>query len=275
MHARLAELIDILDIEQVETNLFRGHHPKGRTGRLYGGQIMAQALISAGRTVEADRPPHSLHGYFLRPGDAKVPVVFSVDRLRDGRSFTTRRVSAIQHGKAIFSLDASFQVEEAGLSHQSEMPGLKPPAEASITDAMRNDRFITYLHEYKAVMANQPLPPVQNSWFRANGIISSGDRLLHAALLTYQSDDALLSTSRLPHRGNFERKDMQSASLDHAMWFHAPARVDQWLLYALDAPQSSAARGFNRGMMFDQSGVLVATTTQESLMRWHDPSAST
>ncbi|MFT7245428.1 MAG: acyl-CoA thioesterase-2 [Candidatus Azotimanducaceae bacterium] len=275
MHARLAELIEILDVEQIEANLYRGYHPKGRTGRLYGGQIMAQALISAGRTVEADRPPHSLHGYFMRPGDAKVPVVFSVDRLRDGRSFTTRRVSAIQHGKAIFSLDASFQVDEAGLSHQIEMPDLQPPAEASITDAMRNDRFITYLNEFKAVMANQPLPPVQNSWFRANGIIASDDRLLHAALLTYQSDDALLSTSRLPHRGNFERQDMQSASLDHAMWFHAPARVDQWLLYALDAPQSSAARGFNRGMMFDQNGVLVATTTQESLMRWHDPSVST
>lgn len=275
MHARLAELIEILDVEQIEANLYRGYHPKGRTGRLYGGQIMAQALISAGRTVEADRLPHSLHGYFMRPGDAKVPVVFSVDRLRDGRSFTTRRVSAIQHGKAIFSLDASFQVDEAGLSHQIEMPDLQPPAEASITDAMRNDRFITYLNEFKAVMANQPLPPVQNSWFRANGIIASDDRLLHAALLTYQSDDALLSTSRLPHRGNFERQDMQSASLDHAMWFHAPARVDQWLLYALDAPQSSAARGFNRGMMFDQNGVLVATTTQESLMRWHDPSAST
>jgi len=273
VHARLAELIDILDIEQVEANLFRGHHPKGRIGRLYGGQIMAQALVAAGRTVESDRPPHSLHGYFLRPGDAKVPVVISVDRIRDGRSFTTRRMTVIQHGKAIFSLDASFQVEEAGWSHQSEMPDLKPPAEAAITDAMRNDRFVTYLNEYKAVMENQPLPPVQNSWFRSNGAILSNDRLLHAALLTYQSDDALLSTSRLPHRGTFERKDMQSASLDHAMWFHAPARVDQWLLYALDAPQSSAARGFNRGMMFDQNGVLVATTMQESLMRWRDPSA--
>tara|TARA_R110002073_G_scaffold1364_23_gene9616 strand:- start:5854 stop:6759 length:906 start_codon:yes stop_codon:yes gene_type:complete len=271
VHPRLAELIDILDIEQVEANLFRGHHPKGRSGRLYGGQIMAQALMAAGRTVDSDRPPHSLHGYFMRPGDARVPVVFSVDRIRDGRSFTTRRIAVIQHGKAIFSMDASFQLEEEGLSHQSEMPNLVPPTDEMITDAMREDRFITHLAEYKAVMENKPLSPYQHSWFRANGTIPSEDRLLHAALLTYQSDDALLSTSRLPHRGNFERKDMQSASLDHAMWFHGPVRVDQWLLYALDAPQSSAARGYNRGMMFTADGVLVASTMQESLMRWHNP----
>jgi acyl-CoA thioesterase-2 len=269
VHARLAELIEILDIEQIEDNLFRGHHPKGRTGRLYGGQIMAQALVAAGRTVEPDRPPHSLHGYFLRPGDARVPVVISVDRIRDGRSFTTRRMTVIQHGKPIFSMDASFQVEEEGLSHQADMPDLAPPPESAITDAMRRDRFITYLNEYKLVMENQPLPPFQHSWFKANGEISSDDRLLHAALLTYQSDDALLSTSRLPHRGTFERKDLQSASLDHAMWFHAPARVDQWLLYALDAPQASASRGYNRGLMYTVDGKLVASTVQESLMRWH------
>lgn len=274
MHPRLAELIEILDIEQIETNLFRGIHPKGRTGRLYGGQIMAQALIAAGRTVESDRPPHSLHGYFLRPGDAKIPVVFSVDRIRDGKSFTTRRITAIQHGKAIFSMDASFQLEEQGLAHQSEAPDLTPPNDSQITDAMAEDRFITFMVEYKAIMENQPLPPYQHSWFKANGSIASEDRLLHAALLTYQSDDALLSTSRLPHRGTFERKDMQSASLDHAMWFHAPVRVDQWLLYALDAPQSSAGRGYNRGLMFDVNGQLVATTMQESLMRWHNPAVN-
>jgi acyl-CoA thioesterase-2 len=271
VHARLAELIDILDIEQIETNLFRGFHPKERAGRLYGGQIMAQALIAAGRTVDADRPPHSLHGYFMRPGDARVPVIFSVDRIRDGKSFTTRRIAAIQHGKAIFSMDVSFQLEEEGLSHQGEMPDLVPPADEVITDAMRQDRFITHLVEYKAIMENKPLAPHQHSWFRANGAIPNNDRLLHAALLTYQSDDALLSTSRLPHRGNFDRKDLQSASLDHAMWFHAAVRLDQWLLYALDAPQSSAARGYNRGMMFTADGQLVASMMQESLMRWHNP----
>lgn len=274
MHARLAELIEILDIEQVETNLFRGYHPKGRTGRLYGGQIMAQALIAAGRTVPDERPPHSLHGYFMRPGDAKVPVVFSVDRIRDGRSFTTRRIAAIQHGRAIFSMDASFQVVEKGLEHQADKPELAPPTEDQITDAMLDDRFVTYLNEYKAVMENKPLPPQQHSWFRANGEIKQDDPLLHSALLTYQSDDALLSTSRLPHRGNFERSDMQSASLDHAMWFHAPVRVDQWVLYQLDAPQSAAARGFNRGLMFTEDGTLVASTIQESLMRWHQPGDS-
>ena len=273
MHARLAELINILDLEQIETNLFRGHHPAGRTDRLYGGQIMAQALIAAGRTVPDDRPPHSLHGYFMRPGDAKVPVVFSVDRIRDGRSFTTRRIAAIQHGRAIFSMDASFQVTEKGLEHQSEMPGLVPPGEDQITAAMLEDRFITYLNEYRAVMENKPLPPKQHSWFRANGEMGDDDPLLHAALLTYQSDDALLSTSRLPHRGTFERPDLQSASLDHAMWFHQQVRVDQWILYALDSPQSAASRGFNRGLMYTPDGVLVASTIQESLMRWHQASS--
>lgn len=271
MHERLAELIDILDIEQIELNLFRGYHPKGRTGRLYGGQIMAQALIAAGRTVPDERPPHSLHGYFMRPGDARVPVVFSVDRIRDGKSFTTRRIAAIQHGKAIFSMDVSFQVREQGLEHQAQMPAMVPPADEQITEAMEDDRFITFLAEYKDVMDNQPLPPRQHSWFKANGRIEDDSPLLHAALLTYQSDDALLSTSRLPHRGTFERKDLQSASLDHAMWFHKEVRVDDWILYALDAPQASAARGFNRGLMFTPDGVLVASTIQESLMRWHKP----
>lgn len=273
MHARLAELIDLLDIEQIETNLFRAYHPRGRTGRLYGGQIMAQALIAAGRTVSEDRQPHSLHGYFMRPGDAKVPVVFSVDRIRDGKSFTTRRVAAIQHGRAIFSMDTSFQVPEKGLEHQAAMPEMSPPQYDQITEAMRDARFITFLAEYKEVIENRPLPPMQHSWFRANGKIESNDLLLHAALLTYQSDDALLSTSRLPHRGTFDRKDVQSASLDHAMWFHKLVPVDQWILYALDAPQSAAARGFNRGLMYTTDGVLVASTIQESLMRWHRPEA--
>ncbi len=269
VHPRLAELVSLLDIEQIEANLFRGYHPKGRGGRLYGGQIMAQSLVAAGRTVPDDRPPHSLHGYFMRPGDPAVPVVFSVDRIRDGNSFTTRRIAAIQHGKAIFSMDASFQVEEEGLSHQAEMPDLSPPDLESLGDALKQDTFVTWSREYKELQQQKPMPPAQHSWFRTNGQLDSNDRLLHAALLTYQSDDALLSTSRLPHRGTFDRKDMQSASLDHAMWFHSPARVDQWILYALDAPQSSASRGYNRGLMFTADGELIASTIQESLMRWH------
>jgi len=269
LHPLLQEIIEILDIEKIEDNLYRGGHPSQKTGRLYGGQIMAQGLIAAGRTVDSERVPHSLHGYFMRPGDAKIPVVFSVDRIRDGRSFTTRRIAAIQHGKAIFSMDVSFQVVEEGLSHQMPMPDIQCPLDKQITDAMKNDRFITYLMEYKERIQETPIAPYQHSWFMANGKIDSDDPLLHAALLTYQSDDLLLSTSRLPHRGKFDRKDMQAASLDHAMWFHAPARADQWILYALDAPQSSAARGFNRGMMFTADGTLIATTMQESLMRLH------
>jgi len=269
LHPLLQEIIKILDIEKIEDNLYRGIHPSKKTGRLYGGQIMAQGLIAAGRTVDEDRVPHSLHGYFMRPGDAKIPVLFSVDRIRDGRSFTTRRIAAIQHGKAIFSMDVSFQIVEEGLQHQIDMPKIKRPSDDKITEALKNDRFITYHMEYKERSQEIPTAPYQHSWFRANGKIDSDDRLLHAALLTYQSDDLLLSTSRLPHRGKFDRKDMQAASLDHAMWFHAPARADQWILYALDAPQSSAARGFNRGLMFAEDGTLLATTMQESLMRLH------
>lgn len=264
MHPRLSELIEILDIEKIEEDVFRGKHQVEERNRLYGGQIMAQALVAAGRTVEEARPPHSLHGYFMRPGDPAIPVLFRVERIRDGRSFSTRRIVAIQHGKAIFSMDASFQVVEKGLEHVIEMPDVPGPVE----EKADKDQFLTYLVEYKQRQQNKPMPPSQSHWFRSNGQIESNDPLLHAALLTFQSDDALLSTSRLPHLGTFKRKDMQSASLDHAMWFHDPAaRVDDWILYALDSPLSSATRGFNRGTMFTQSGQLIATTMQESLMR--------
>jgi len=269
LHRRLENLIEILDLEMLEENLFRGIHPEDESGRLYGGQIMAQALISAGRTVSGDRVPHSLHGYFLRPGDAKIPVVFSVHRIRDGRSFTTRRITAIQHGNAIFSMDISFQVIEKGLSHQFEMPDLKAPDQSKITKALLKDAFVSYLLEYKERLREVPMAPKMHSWFRTNGDIDSDDNLLHAALLTYQSDDILLSTSRLPHRGKYKRSEMQVASLDHAMWFHQPARADQWILYELDAPQSNASRGYNRGMMFSEDGNLLMSTMQESLMRLH------
>jgi len=264
VHPRLSELIEILDIEKIEEDVFRGRHQVEERNRLYGGQIMAQALVAAGRTVDMERPPHSLHGYFMRPGDPAIPVLFTVERIRDGRSFSTRRIVAVQHGKAIFSMDASFQVVEKGLEHVAEMPDVPPPLE----EKADRDQFITYLVEYKQKRKNKPMPPTQAHWFRSNGPIESGDPLLHAALLTFQSDDALLSTSRLPHLGSFQRKDMQSASLDHAMWFHDPgARVDDWILYSLDAPLSSGTRGYNRGTMFTQSGQLIATTMQESLMR--------
>ena len=267
MHERLSELIDLLNLEAIELNLFRGFHPLGQTGRLYGGQIMAQALMACGCTVDSDRLPHSLHGYFLRPGDPDVPVLFTVDRIRDGRTFTTRRVVAIQHGEAIFNLSASFQKAEAGLDHQIEAPALVPPQESRIPDGLRDKAFLAWNVEFKEKLKNQPMSPLQHNWFRANGEIESDDPLLHLALLVYQSDDSLLSTARLPHLGKFEREHLQRASLDHTMWFHEPVRVDQWLLYALDAPRAGAARGFNRGLIYTAEGRLVASTAQEGLMR--------
>jgi len=269
--ARLEELLQLLALERIEQNLFRGHHPRGRTGRLYGGQIMAQAAMAAICTVDADRPPHSLHGYFLRPGDPEVPALIDVERIRDGRSFATRRVVVMQHGQAIFNMDVSFQAAEPGLTHQAEMPPLRPPPEEKIPAALKADAFTAWRHEYKALLEDEgPHPPRQHVWFRASGSLPD-DPALHTCLLVYESDNALLSTGRMPHRGSFERSRLQMASLDHAMWFHQPPllswRADQWLLYALDSPSSSAARGYNRGMIFTAEGLLVASTMQEGLMR--------
>lgn len=266
MHPKLAEVIRLLDIESIEDNLFRAFHPEGRTHRLYGGQIMAQALIAAIRTVTAERMVHSLHGYFLKPGDPKVPALIEVERLRDGGSFSTRRVRVVQHGSAIFSLDASFQKAEPGLDHAMPMPDRRPPAEDKLTPAIRDATFVTWRHDHRQLLAESPQPPEQHLWFRANGELPA-DPALHAALLVYESDNALLATSRLPHRGNFVRERMQVASLDHAMWFHRPARVDQWLLYALDSPNASGSRGLNRGSIYTADGMLVASTVQEGLIR--------
>ncbi len=270
---RLDELVGLLELERIELNLFRARHPAGRQGRLYGGQIMAQALRAAIATVEEGRHPHSLHGYFLRPGDPKVPALIDVERIRDGRSFTTRRVVVIQHGQAILNLDVSFQLAEPGLSHQFEMPSLRPPPARKIPAALKEPPFIAWREEHKALKEDEPHPPRQHIWFRASGKLPD-DPVLHTCLLVYESDNALLSTARLPHRGSFQRADMQMASLDHAMWFHQPVleawRADAWLLYSLDSPSSSAARGYNRGLIFAEDGTLVATTMQEGLMR-HRP----
>lgn len=266
MHPRLSEVIGLLDLEAIEMNLFRARHPAGRTHRLYGGQIMAQALMAAARTVTPDRTVHSLHGYFLQAGNPKVPAIIEVERIRDGRSFSTRRVLVIQNGVAIFNLDASFQVPEQGLEHAVPKADRLPPAEDKISAAMRDSTFITWRHDHRRLLTEKPQPPAQDLWFRANGVLPD-DPLLHTALLVYESDNALLATSRLPHRGNFVREKMQVASLDHAMWFHRPARVDQWLLYALDSPSASGARGLNRGTIHTADGVLVASTVQEGLIR--------
>jgi acyl-CoA thioesterase-2 len=269
--ARLEELVGLLDLEVIEQNLFRARHPQGRgSRRLYGGQIMAQAMKAALATVPPDRPPHSLHGYFLRPGDPRIPALIDVESIRDGSSFTTRRVVVIQHGQAIFNMDASFQVEEPGFVHQAEMPALVPPPEAKIPRALTEPPFTAWRAEHRILKENKPHPPRQHIWFRASGSLAD-DPVLHTCLLIYESDNALLSTGRLPHRGSFERARMQMASLDHAVWLHRPAlagwRADQWLLYALDSPSSAACRGYNRGQIFTEDGTLVASTMQEGLMR--------
>ena len=268
---RLDELVGLMSLERIEQNLFRAYHPAGRSGRLYGGQIMAQALRAAMETVEPTRPPHSLHGYFLRPGDPAVPALIDVERIRDGRSFATRRVVVIQHGDAIFNLDVSFQVREPGLSHQAPMPDLDPPPAHKIPAAMKVLPFLEWRHEHKELRDSEsPHAPVQHVWFKASGPLPD-DPALHACLLVYESDNALLSTARLPHRGSYRREQLQVASLDHAMWFHQPAlegwRADQWLLYALDSPSASLSRGYNRGMIFTADGLLVASAMQEGLIR--------
>jgi acyl-CoA thioesterase-2 len=264
MHPELAELLRILDLDTIEMNLFRAHHPAGARGRLYGGQIMAQCLMAAGRTVDADRHVHPLHGYFLRPGDPAVPVLLTVDRIRDGQSFTTRRVVAVQRGRAIFEMSASFQLHEPGLDHQFDAPTRRPPER--IPPVLLNEAFISFLNDFKEFREGVPRPPFQSVWFKANGTLPD-DPLLHACLLTYQSDSDLLSTSRLPHRGNYTRERLQRASLDHAMWFHRPARADQWILYDLDSPSAAHARGYNRGTLYDADGRLVASAMQECLLR--------
>lgn len=265
----LEELLRLLSLEQIEENLFRGVHPAGRKHRLFGGQIIAQALMAAARTVDIARPVHSLHAYFLRPGDPTTPAIIDVERIRDGKSFTTRRVVVIQNGEAIFNMDVSFQVEEPGLQHAFEMPDLAPPAEDEVPDAIRNRPFIAYQVDYKQYLEERPQPPHKHIWMRANGPVGD-DPLMHTALLAYETDSALLSTSRLPHRGSYRREKMQMASLDHAIWFHAPFRADEWLLYTMESTNAASARGYNRGMIFTADGKLVASCIQEGLMRKWD-----
>jgi acyl-CoA thioesterase-2 len=272
MSARLDELLELLDLEQVEKYLFRAYHPPDRNHRLYGGQIMAQALRAAANTVEAQRPPHSLHGYFLRPGDPKVPALIDVEPIRDGRSFSTRRVVVIQHGQPIFNMDVSFQVIESGLSHSAEMPERQAPTDDMVPREMLKGAFLGWRHDHKRLLSDEAQPPYQDLWFKANGRVPD-DPVLHAALAVFESDNALLGTARMPHRDKMNRAKLQMASIDHAMWFHALPlqqwRADEWLLYSLDAPSASAARGYNRGMIYTASGTLVASTMQEGLMRQH------
>jgi acyl-CoA thioesterase-2 len=288
MTAAMSELLGILDLEKLEHNLFRGRSPNLDWQRVFGGQTIAQALVAAQRTVEPDRHVHSLHGYFMRPGDTKVPIVYEVDRIRDGGSFTTRRVVAVQHGQAIFSLEASFQVEEDGLDHQLPMPRNIPEPDAlpsqrellekfgsAVPDGIRRYWERERPIEMRPVMlkhytSREKLDPHQNIWIRTTGPVPA-DRRIQAAVLAYLSDMTLLDTSTFAHgRAIFDR-DIQAASLDHAMWFHRPCALDGWILYSQDSPSTQGARGFTRGSLFARDGTLVASVAQEGLIRLRRP----
>jgi acyl-CoA thioesterase-2 len=279
----VANLLAILDLETLEHNLFRGRSPQVGWQRVFGGQVLGQALVAASRTVEPARGAHSLHAYFLRPGDPAVPIIYEVDRIRDGNSFTTRRVVAIQHGHAIFSMSASFQVEEPGFDHQAEAPPAPPP-DALMAEAELRRLAIAAAPEpikaywarerpielrpvsLKRYMTREKLEPQQQTWFRATARLPD-DPAIHKCVLAYASDMLLIDTALFPHGRSIFDRDVQGASLDHAMWFHRPFRADDWLLYAMDSPSASGARGFARGAIFAADGSLVASVAQEGLMR--------
>ena len=288
MTQAMQELLDILDLEQLEHNLYRGRSHKVGWQRVFGGQVIGQALVAAQRTVDGERYVHSLHCYFMRPGDPAVPIVYEVDRLRDGGSFTTRRVTAIQHGHAIFSLECSFQIEEHGLEHQMPMPLDVPGPEKlrsqiellqeaghTVPESVRKFWARERPLEIKPVniehyTTREKLPPRQHVWVRASGEVPD-DRRLQAAILAYLSDMTLLDTSTFAHgRIGFD-PEIQMASLDHAMWFHRPHKLDDWLLYTQDSPNSIGSRGFSRGFLYARDGALVASTAQEGLVRLRTP----
>jgi len=282
MSRALDQLLTILDIERLEENLFRGLSPQVGWQRVFGGQVIGQALVAANRTVNG-RLAHSLHAYFLRAGDPSVPIIYTVDRIRDGGSFTTRRVVAVQHGQAIFSMAASFHREETGLEHQIKMPEVPPPeslpSEAELK-ACLIDRVPPQVKAYwererpieiRPVDLSRYLTPgnhdpSQQVWIRATGELSN-DQSLHQCVLAYASDFTLLDTALIAHgRFVFDPK-LILASLDHALWFHRKLRADEWLLYAQDSPISGGGRAFCRGMLFTRDGKLVASTAQEGLLR--------
>ncbi|WP_062018101.1 acyl-CoA thioesterase II [Aureimonas sp. AU4] len=276
-------LLDTLDLERLDDDLFRGTSPDAGWQRIFGGQVIAQSLVAAQRTVPPERPVHSLHGYFVRPGDPSVPVIYKVDRVRDGGSFTTRTVSGIQHGAAIFTLMASFQRLEAGLDHQIAMPDVPGPGDLPSGEALgaeilerAPDAIRRYWQrprpvEFRPVSTDHyftdaKLPPEQRIWVRVVEDVGD-DAALNAAALAYLSDMTLLDTSLFAHGLSVFDQRIQAASLDHAMWFHRPSRVSDWLLYAQDSPSSSGARGLTRGSLFDREGRLVASVAQEGLIR--------
>jgi acyl-CoA thioesterase-2 len=278
----LDKLLDLLDLEQIEVNIFRGRSPDETVQRVFGGQVAGQALVAAGRTVPADRLVHSMHAYFIRPGDPAVPLVYTVDRVRDGRSFSTRRVTAIQHGKAIFAMSASFHRPEPGLEHASPMPQAPPPEDLRRSaDRLEEALGVPLPARFSGspidLRAVGPLsieasrdPSLRTNrnlvWLRVNGELPD-DPLLHVCLMTYASDLTLLDTVLLGHGLNWYDGQTSGASLDHAMWFHRPFRADQWLLYAQDSPVAYGALGLARGEVFTAGGDLVVSVVQEGLIR--------
>lgn len=282
MSAALDQLLSILDLEPLEHNLYRGLSPQVGWQRVFGGQVIGQALVAANRTVEG-RHAHSLHAYFLRAGDPAVPIIYQVDRIRDGGSFSTRRVVAIQHGQAIFSMAASFHKVEGGLEHQMAMPDVPPPedlpSEAELKEKLidRVPEPVKAYWQHERPIELRPVDvsryfsrdkqgPSQLVWIKATGALG-GDLALHQCVLAYASDFTLLDTALIAHgRFVFDPK-LMLASLDHAVWFHEPFRADEWLLYAQDSPGSGAARAFCRGTLFTREGRLVASTAQEGLVR--------
>jgi len=282
MSDALDQVLDLLNLEQIEADIFRGRSPAERRQRVFGGQVAGQALVAAGRTVPADRPVHSLHAYFIRPGDPTVPLLYLVDRVRDGRSFTTRRVSAIQHGKTIFTLSASFHQPEPGLEHAMAMPDVPPPESVAPTPERLEKLFGTPADD---LFRRNPIdlrfigpltfeaerdPSLRSDhnlvWLRADGELPD-DPLMHVCLMTYASDMTLLDTVLLRHGRSWADRRTSGASLDHAMWFHRPFRADRWLLYAQESPVAWGARGLARGEVFTQEGDLVVSVVQEGLLR--------
>lgn len=278
----LSDLLSHLELERLEVNLFRGDSRDIGSERVFGGQVLAQALKAAMHTLKS-RQVHSLHAYFLRPGDVNAPIVYDVDRARDGLSFSMRRVTAVQHGHQIFNLSASFQKVEEGLEHQTAMPDVPEPESLTAAHDLAGDlspgvpqrlvQFFSRKRPFEFRFVETPdldkcgsLAPIKHVWFRAVDSLPDDDQL-HNVLLAYASDFHLVTTALHPHEIAYQSDKVQMASLDHGMWFHRPVRVDDWLLYAMDSPSTSGARGLARGQIFSRNGTLVASTAQEGLIR--------
>ncbi len=298
MKNTISDLVELLDLENLEINLFRGQSRNLGGKSVYGGQVVAQSLVAAYRTLKQgtnERIAHSLHAYFLRPGDMEAPIVYDVERIRDGLGFSVRRIKAIQHGKTIFTMMASFQVPEVGYQHQMPMPDVPPPEDVidqsvlrkqwvdelgdSISDRLRQHYLRELPVEFRPIQPQNPFnpekrEPVRQIWFRSHGGLPD-DALVQQCALVYATDFNLLGTAFLPHGTSYMQPGMMVTSLDHAVWIYRPARVDEWLLYCMDSPGAIDARGYSRGLVYNRQGELVACVAQESLMRNTNLSAPT